>query len=67
MTAMVVVVLLENWLKEKKHTSSLLGIGLALFCLVLFGPTKFTIPAMLAILAVLTLLRRPIEKGGDAA
>lgn len=67
MTAMFVVVFLENWLKEKKHTSSLLGIGLALFCLVLFGPTKFTIPAMLAILAVLTLLRRPIEKGGDAA
>lgn len=67
MTAMFVVIFIENWLKEKKHTSSLLGIGLALFSLVLFGPEKFTIPAMLAILAALTLLRRPIEKGGDAA
>ena len=67
MTAMFVVIFLENWLKEKKHTSSLLGIGLTVFCLILFGPTKFIIPAMLAILAALTLLRRPIEKGGDAA
>ena len=67
MTAMFVVIFLENWLKEKKHTSSLLGIGLTIFCLILFGPTKFIIPAMLAILAALTLLRRPIEKGGDAA
>ena len=67
MTAMFVVIFIEIWLKEKKHTSSLLGIGLALFSLVLFGPEKFTIPAMLAILAALTLLRRPIEKGGDAA
>ena len=66
MTAMFVVIFLENWLKEKKHTSSLLGIGLTVFCLILFGPTKFTIPAMLAILAALTLLRRPIEKAGDA-
>ncbi|MBO7739618.1 MAG: AzlC family ABC transporter permease [Oscillospiraceae bacterium] len=67
MTAMFVVIFLENWLKEKKHTSSLLGIGLTVYCLILFGPTKFIIPAMLAILAALTLLRRPIEKGGDAA
>ena len=67
MTAMFVVIFLENWLKEKNHTSSLVGLGVTLLSLVIFGADKFVIPAMLAILGVLTLLRRPIEKAGEAA
>ena len=66
MTAMFVVIFLENWLKEKNHTSSLVGLGVTLLSLVIFGADKFVIPAMLAILGVLTLLRRPIEKAGEA-
>ena len=65
MTAMFVVIFLEQWLKEKKHTSSLLGLGISLLCLIAFGADNFIIPAMLAITAVLTLLRRPFEKGGE--
>lgn len=67
MTAMFVVIFLEQWLKDKSHTSSLLGLGLSLLCLIAFGADNFIIPSMLAILGALTLLRRPIEKGGDAA
>ncbi len=66
MTAMFVVIFLENWLKDKNRTSPLVGIGVTLLCLVIFGADKFIIPAMLAILGVLTLLRRPIEKAGEA-
>ena len=40
---------------------------MTLISLVIFGADKFVIPAMLAILGVLTLLRRPIEKAGEAA
>ena len=65
MTAMFVVIFLEQWLKEKNHTSALLGIGLSLLCLLIFGAEDFIIPAMLAMLGVLTLLRKPIEKGGE--
>ncbi|HIV25578.1 MAG TPA: azaleucine resistance protein AzlC [Candidatus Scatomonas pullistercoris] len=65
MVAMFVVIFLEQWLKEKNHTSSLLGIVLSLICLVAFGADDFIIPAMLAMLGVLTLLRRPLEKGGE--
>ena len=65
MTAMFVVIFLEQWLKEKKHTSSLLGLGISLLCLTAFGADNFIIPAMLAITAVLTLLRRPLERGGE--
>lgn len=66
MTAMFVVIFLENWLKEKNHTSSVIGIILPVICLIIFGPDKFIIPSMLMIIAALTFLRRPLEKGGAA-
>lgn len=66
MTAMFVVIFLNQWLKEKNHASSLLGLGLSLLCLIAFGADNFILPAMAAILAALTLLRRPLEKGGRA-
>lgn len=61
LTAMFVVIFMEQWLKEKNHISSLLGLALSLICLVAFGADNFIIPAMLAILIVLTLSRRPLE------
>ena len=69
MTAMFVVIFLEQWLKEERHESSILGIGLSVLSLIAFGADGFLIPAMLSILAVLTLLRRPLEKtkGGACA
>lgn len=66
MTAMFVVIFLEQWLKEERHLSSLLGLGLSALCLFAFGPDRFMIPAMLAILGTLMLLRKPMEKGGAA-
>lgn len=67
MTAMFVVIFMEQWLKQKNHTSSILGLLLSLICLCAFGAENFIIPAMLAILAVLTLIRKPLEaeKGGE--
>ena len=67
MTAMFVVIFLENWLKEENHTSSLLGLGLPLVCLVLFGAQNFILPSMAAILLALTALRGRLEKGGNPA
>lgn len=62
MTALLAVLFLEQLMKEKDHTSALLGVGMSLVCLVIFGSGGFVIPAMLAILAGLTLLRRPLER-----
>lgn len=66
MTAMFVVIFLEQWLKEESHVSSLLGLGLSALCLIAFGPDQFMIPAMAAILGVLLLLKKVLEKGGVA-
>ena len=67
MTAMFVVIFLEQWLKEQIHLSSALGLGLSALCLASFGPDRFMIPSMVAILGVLLLLRTTMEKGGAAA
>ena len=66
MTAMFVVIFLEQWLTEESHVSSLVGLGLSARCLIAFGPVQFMIPAMAAILGVLLLLKKVLEKGGVA-
>ena len=66
MTAMFVVIFLEQWKKEKKHLSSLLGLILPILCLFLFGADSFMIPAMIAILLGLTAVRKPLERSVKA-
>lgn len=65
MTALFVVIFLEQWMKEKNHTSAIVGIVLSVLCLVIFGKDSFIIPAMICILVVMTLLRKVMEKGGE--
>ena len=65
MTAMFVVIFLEQWLKEKQHWSSLIGVAASVLCLMVFGPDSFLVPAMAVILCMLTLCRKPIEKAGE--
>lgn len=67
MTALFVVIFLEQWMKEKNHTSAVVGIVLSVLCLVIFGKDSFIIPAMLSILVVMTFLKKVMEKGGDKA
>ena len=61
MTAMFVVILTEQWLKEKTPVSEWIGLTAGVACLLIFGADNFLIPTMVCILAALTLLRRPLE------
>ena len=68
MTAMFVVIFLNQWEKEKQHASAIIGIAAPLVCLRIFGSGSFLIPSMVCILAALLLFRRPIEaKESEAA
>ena len=62
MTAMFVVIFMEQWMKEKNHTSAFLGLGISAVCLLIFGPDSFLVPAMAGIVGALALLRRPLER-----
>lgn len=64
MTAMFVVIFLEQFLKEKKHYTAAIGFLASAGCLAVFGADGFMLPAMGAILAGLLLLRRPLERAG---
>lgn len=62
MTAMFTVIFLEHWLGEKHHDPALLGLGVSALCLAVFGEDSFLLPSMACLLALLTFLRRPMER-----
>jgi len=64
MTAMFVVIFMEQWLKEKKHYTALIGLASTLVCRLGFGVDRFMIPTMICIVVGLTLFQKPIEKAG---
>lgn len=67
MTAMFVVIFMEQWLKEKKHYTALIGLVSALLCRIGFGADSFMIPTMICMVVGLTMLQKPIEKAGGLA
>ncbi len=62
MTAMFVVIFMEQWIKDKKHTSQFIGLGASVLCLIVFGADSFMVPTMLVILFFLTILRKKREE-----
>lgn len=63
MTAMFVVIFIEQWKKDRNHASAILGLVLPIVCLIVFGAGSFMIPAMIAILLGLTAVRKTLERG----
>ncbi len=66
MTAMFVVIFMEQWLKEKHHISAWIGLISSVICLGIFGSNNFLVPTMICILAMLTVFRKPIEMKNDS-
>lgn len=66
MTAMFIVIFLEQWLKEKHHFSEWAGLASSAACLLIFGRDNFMIPTMICILLLLTAFRKPVgRKAGE--
>lgn len=66
MTALFVVIFINQWRKDKQHISALLGLACSIISLLIFGADDFLLPAMAAILGFLALLQKPIERKGGA-
>ncbi len=64
-TAMFVVIFMNQWMAEKKHLSEFIGLFASLACLLIFGAKDFLVPAMFVILALLAFLQRPLGKMAD--
>ena len=66
MTALFVVMLVNQWESTKDHRPVLIGLFGTLLCLVLLGTDRFMLPAMGLIVLCLTLLRgREKRTGGN--
>ena len=58
LTALFVVLFMEQWKKRENHAAGLIGIACAAVSLTVMGPDNLVIPAMVLILAVLLGGRR---------
>lgn len=63
MTALFIVVFVEQWKSASSHISAIIGAVASVVCLLLFGPDSFLIPSMITITAALTVLRKVLEGG----
>lgn len=57
LTALFLTVLVEQWISTKKHAPALIGVGVSVICLFIFGADKFLIPTMLVIALLLFLYK----------
>ena len=57
MTALFLVVFVEQWKSTKNHLSAIIGVVSSIICLFIFGANNFIIPAMISITILLTVLR----------
>ena len=63
MTALFVVIFVEQWMEAKNRIPELLGVAAAFVCLQIFGVDGFVLPSMILITLVLLLERKKLETG----
>lgn len=56
MTALFVVIVLEQFLTSSKHIYTYLGFGISILCLFIFGQSHFIIPSMIGIIVGLLIM-----------
>ena len=61
MTALFLVVFVDQWKSVKNHTSAVVGVVTSVVCLMIFGAENFLIPTMIAIMVILTILRKKLR------
>jgi len=65
MTALFVVIFVEQWISKENRVPELIGAVAALICLQIFGAARFVLPAMLMIVTVLFVGRKKIDKEAE--
>ena len=65
MTALFVVIMVEQWMESKNRPSVLIGLGCGLVCLLIFGADNFILPTMICIMLILLPCRKFLDKETD--
>lgn len=61
MTALFVVIFLEQWFQKKNRIPAVIGMVVSFICLQIFGADHFVLPTMLIIIGVLFMSRKKLE------
>lgn len=56
MTALFVIIFIDKWEQADKHSPALIGLGVGVLCLLIFGQNSFMLPALLLSTALLLLI-----------
>ena len=67
MTALFVVMFINQWEETKNHTPAIIGVGCSLLGLMIFGSANFMLPAMLLIIGSFMIGRRFEKRNGGTA
>ena len=62
MTALFVVIFIEQWMDRKNRIPEMIGVAVAIVALTIFGASSFVLPAMLSIIALLFVGRKRLDK-----
>jgi 4-azaleucine resistance transporter AzlC len=62
MTALFVIIFIDQWEKSTRHFPALIGIGIAVVCLFLFGANRFMLPALVLVSGILLLTNERKEE-----
>ena len=62
MTALFVVIFIEQWMDKKNRVPEMIGVVTAILCLLIFGAENFVLPAMLLIIFVLLVARKKLDE-----
>lgn len=56
MTALFVIIFIDKWEHADRHSPALIGLGVGVLCLLIFGQNSFMLPALLLSTALLLLI-----------
>lgn len=62
MTALFIVIFIEQWMEKKNRIPAVIGVVAAVVCLQIFGSNNFVLPTMLSIILVLFTARKRLEE-----
>lgn len=62
MTALFIVIFVEQWLEKKNRFPAIVGVVASLICLLIFGKDSFILPSMIVIMVILLSNHRTEEK-----
>ena len=65
MTALFVVIFVEQWMDRKNRIPEMIGVAASFICLQVFGMDSFVLPSMILIILVLFIARTRLERQVD--